>query len=300
MLNTDNYKIAVANRESGLRGGGLALIHKDTLDCNLIDKGQLHTFEYAHWNVLGHKTTLSLMAVYHPPPSANHRHTGNEFITEFVNFLVDKLSNFIGDLIIAGNFNIHMNEVENVDARQFLDAMEALGFDQLVDFCTHKSGNILDLMFTCIRNKIKCRSIKSDGFISVHCLIQSQLDLAQNSRRLVHKSTRNFRDVEFESFWNDAGLEAMSKPVEDGVNANLEEFLNTCNEKITQSLDKHAPFRKCKKNVRPRRIWFSEELQVQRGIVRNRERLWRKYLHNHLWIAFKIEWNRYNRMLKES
>ena len=300
VLNTDNYKIAVANRESGLRGGGLALIHKDTLDCKLINKGQLHTFEYAHWNVLGHKMTLSLMAIYHPPPSANHRHTVNEFITEFVNFLVDKLSNFMGDLIIAGDFNIHVNNVENADARQFLDAMEALGFDQLVDFCTHKSGNILDLMFTCIGNKSKCRNIKSDGFISDHCLIQSQLDLAQNSCRLVHKSTRNYRDVEFESFWNDASLEDMSKPVEDFVNANLEEFLNTCNVNITQSLDKHAPFRKSKKKVRPRRIWFSEELQVQRGIVRNRERLWRKYLHNHLWVAFKIEQNRYNRMLKEA
>ena len=92
----------------------------------------------------------------------------------------------------------------------------------------------------------------------------------------------------------------MSKPVEDFVNANLEEFLNTCIVNITQSLDKHAPFRKSKKKVRPRRIWFSEELQVQRGIVRNRERLWRKYLHKHLWIAFKIERNRYNRMLKEA
>ena len=301
VLNTNNYKIAVANRESGLRGGGLALIHKDTLDCKLIDKGQLHTFEYAHWNVLGHKMTLSLMAVSHPPPSANHRHTVNEFITEFVNFLVDKLSNFMGDLIIAGDFNVHVNDVENADARQFLDTMEALGFDQLVDFHTHKSGNILDLMFTCIGNKIKCRNIKSDGFISDHCLIQSQLDLAQNSCRLVHQSTRNFQDVEFESFWNDAGLEDMSKPVcVNCVNANLEEFLNTCNVKITQSLDKHAPFRKFKKKVRPRRIWISDELQVQRGIVRNRERLWRKYLHNHLWIAFKIERNRYNRMLKEA
>ena len=144
-------------------------------------------------------------------------------------------------------------------------------------------------MFTCIGNKSKCRDIKSDGFISDHCLIQSQLDLAQNSPRLVHKSTRNYRDVEFESFWNDASLEDMSKPVEDFVNANLEEFLNTCNVNITQSLDKHAPFRKSKKKVRPRRIWFSEELQVQRGIVRNRERLWRKYLYNHLWVAFKIE-----------
>ena len=53
VLNTDSYKITLANRESGLRGGGLALIHKDTLDSKLIDKSQLHTFEYAHWNVLG-------------------------------------------------------------------------------------------------------------------------------------------------------------------------------------------------------------------------------------------------------
>ena len=51
--------------------------------------------------------------------------------------------------------------------------MEALGFDQLVDFCTHKSGNILDLMFTYIGNKIICVNIKSDGFILDHSLIQS-------------------------------------------------------------------------------------------------------------------------------
>ena len=79
----------------------------------------------------------------------------------------------------------------------------------------------------------------------------------------------------------------MSKPVEDCENINLEEFLNTCNVKITQSLNKHAPFRKSKKKVRPRKMWFSEQLQVQRGIVKNRERLWRKYLYNHLWVAFR-------------
>ena len=45
-LNTDGYKIALTNRESGLRGGGLALIHKDTLDCKLIDK-----VNYIHLNM---------------------------------------------------------------------------------------------------------------------------------------------------------------------------------------------------------------------------------------------------------
>ena len=80
-------------------------------------------------------------------------------------------------------------------------------------------------------------------------------------------------------------LDELSKPVEDCENANLEEFLNTCNEMITHSLDKHAPLRK--KKVRPRRVWYSEELHVQRCIFRNRERLWRKYLQDHLWIALR-------------
>ena len=34
-LNTDGYRIALANRETGLRGRGLALIYNDTLDCKL-------------------------------------------------------------------------------------------------------------------------------------------------------------------------------------------------------------------------------------------------------------------------
>ena len=246
VLNTDSYRIALMNRESGLRGGGLALIYKDTLDCKLIEKGQSHTFEYAHWDILGHNMTLSLLAIYHPPPSSKHRHTVNEFVTEFVNFLADILVHFTGGLIIAGDFNIHVNDEDNDDAQQFLSATEALGFDQLVDFCTHKSGNILDLMFTCIGNKIKCVNIKSDGFILHHCLIQSQLTLVQNSCSIVQKVSRNFKYLDFEKFWNDANLDDLSKPVEDCENTNIEEFLNTCNDSITHSLDKHTPIRMSK------------------------------------------------------
>ena len=116
MLNTNSYRIALANRESGFSSGGLAHIYKDTLDCKLIEKGQLHTFEYAHWDVLGHNMKLSLLAIYHPPPSSKHRDSVNEFVTEFVNLLVDTLVNFTGDLIIAGDFNIHVNDEDSDDA----------------------------------------------------------------------------------------------------------------------------------------------------------------------------------------
>ena len=168
------------------RGGGLALIHKDTLDCNLLEKGHAHTFEHAHWEILGCNMTLSLLAQYHPPPSPRPQHMISKFVNEFVDFLADKLNKYNGDLIVAGDFNIHVNDLLDDDAQQLLSAMEGLWFDQLVDFCTHKSGGILDLLFTCIGNKIKCINIKSDGFISDHCLIQAQLTLAQNACRMTY------------------------------------------------------------------------------------------------------------------
>ena len=87
-----------------------------------------------------------------------------------------------------------------------------------------------------------------------HCLIQSQLTLVQNSRSTGQKESRNFKDLDFEQFWNDANLDELSKPVEDCEKANIEEFLITCNDSITHSLDKHAPIRRSKRKVRPRKI----------------------------------------------
>ena len=229
--------MAVVNRETGSRGGGLALIYKDTLDCKLLEKGHAHTFEHAYWDILRHNRTLSLLALYRPPPSTKQKHTVNEFVTEFVDFLADNLNKFTGDMISAGNFNIDVNDLFDDDTQQLLSAMEALGFDQLVDFCTHKSGNILDLLFTYIDNKIKCINIKSDGFISDHCLIQAQLTLAQNLCSMTQKSFRNLNKIDFGKFWFDANLEELAKPLEDCQNTNLEECLITCNESITHSSD---------------------------------------------------------------
>ena len=106
-----------------------------------------------------------------------------------------------------------VNDLLDDDAQQLLCAMEALGFDQLVDFCTYKSGNLLDLLFTCIGNKIKCINIKSDGFILDHCHIQALLTLAQDSHRMTQKLSHNFNNMEFGKFWSDANLEEFIKTI---------------------------------------------------------------------------------------
>ena len=77
-------------------------------------------------------------------------------------------------------------------------------------------------MFTCIGNKIKCINIKSDGFISDHCLIQSQLTLDQNSHSIIQKVSRNFKDMASLNLWSDVNLDELSKPLEDFENTNIE------------------------------------------------------------------------------
>ena len=73
-LNTEGYRISVANKETGSRGGGLALIYRDTLDCKLLEKGHIHTLEYAYWEISGHNMTMVLLALYHPSPSPKQKH----------------------------------------------------------------------------------------------------------------------------------------------------------------------------------------------------------------------------------
>ena len=102
----------------------------------------------------------------------------------------------------------------------------------------------------------------------------------------------------FGKFWSDANLEELSKPLEDYENANVQEFLTACNKSIIHCFNKHAPLNIPNRKLRPRRSWYNKELHAKRCIVWKRERPRRKYLQDHLWTAFKIERNRYTKMIQ--
>ena len=71
----------------------------------------------------------------------------------------------------------------------------------------------------------------------------SQLTLAQNPCSMTKNHLKTSTVWTLEKFWSDANLEELSNPLEDYENTNLEEFLTACNERITSSLDKHAPLK---------------------------------------------------------
>ena len=101
---------------------------------------------------------------------------------------------------------------------------------------------------------------------------------------------RKFKDINMEMFANDMDLDSI-----DGTN--LDELLLSFNEKITDALNIHAPIQKSKITNRKSRPWYNEDLKEQHRIVRNRERIWRKYKEDHQWNAYQQERLRYNKHL---
>ena len=57
-------------------------------------------------------------------------------------FLTDRMASF-RNIIICSDFNIHIDNPSDTEAKIFTDTMEALGHQQHVNFQTHHAGNTL-------------------------------------------------------------------------------------------------------------------------------------------------------------
>ena len=69
------------------------------------------------------------------------------------------------NVIICGDFNMHIDNPSDMEAQIFMDTMEALGLLQHVSFQTHQAGNISDLIFMEATSQFRIRTSKG-RFIS--------------------------------------------------------------------------------------------------------------------------------------
>ena len=84
------------------------------------------------WSIKANDTTTLVLAVYHPPYLDKAPTTNAMFLDEGTDFLAAFLVDH-NNIIITGDFNIHVNDTNDPEARIFLDTMEALGLDNHVN-----------------------------------------------------------------------------------------------------------------------------------------------------------------------
>ena len=219
------------------------------------------------------------MGVYDPPDLT----TLNEFHDDFLDFMGNLRLKY-RNLVILGDFNIHINNKDSEDAHQFLQTMEAMGLKQKVQYPTYIKGNILDLIFMDeFKAVYKLKDICIGDLILDHYLISLVLNIKDDDSMFGFKNFRNFKRANVKEMIRDMNLS-------DCNGNSLDEFLTSFNNNVQKGLDKHAPEKRVKLSLKKCKPWYNDDLRELHRNVRRREM---KYQEEHQWLAFKEKQNMY-------
>ena len=144
-LMQNNFTVRTHNRPSQKKGNGIVLIHKKSLNIQQLEQGNTPTIEYAVWKMIANNIPIHLIGLYHPP--STDRMTTTMFLDEITEILMTLILKY-NNIMLLGDFNMHIEDISNLDNIIFNDTMETIGLIQHVKSCMHKQGNILDLIFS--------------------------------------------------------------------------------------------------------------------------------------------------------
>ena len=203
---------------------------------------QLDLLEYGTWTTGVRNKTLTVVGVYHPTLGTT-RNTPVRFLAQ-VSELVQYLFTNHKNLVLLGDFNIHVNKLDNQDTQSYIDTVEALGLVQHIDQQTHQLGNTLDLIYT---ESLEEYHAFTSTYISDHHLVGIELQMKKQLTRIESSKTRSYKDFnpkDFEaSFDNSTILEQV-------------DFTLTVQElekELTRTLDELAPLQDRRKKKQPSR-----------------------------------------------
>ena len=132
----------------GRRGGGTGVVYRDSLGVKKVDAGEKESFEFSEWIVTSLSShNLRVIIIYRPPYSNEHKVSANVFFTEFSTYLESILLSK-EQLLITGDFNIHIDAIDDPDSLKLLDLLESVGLGQHVSQPTHVHRHTLDLIIT--------------------------------------------------------------------------------------------------------------------------------------------------------
>ena len=130
------------------RGGGIALVtqkkYKIIIEPEIKDYG---SFEHDIWNIQIGPRVYTIVRIYHPPQGTDPKVNNANFLDQLIGLLSYVVSKH-QDIIILGDFNIHINDPEDQDAQILQDTLNAFNLRQHVNIPTHNLGHTIDLIIT--------------------------------------------------------------------------------------------------------------------------------------------------------
>ena len=98
-------------------------------------------------------------------------------------------------LLVSGDFNFHLDDPSDADARKFMELMDTFGLLQHITTPTHVSGHTLDVIISRSSNDINVLPPKSTYYISDHCFTECPLSIPGPNMLVKEVSYRKFKQI---------------------------------------------------------------------------------------------------------
>ena len=269
------YRILHVHRDNPdqNRGGGLAVIHRDTINIQPRKHKINHSsFELQLVNITLQSRDIVLANIYRPPSSSK-----SLFFEEFGSLLTNLGTEVVDRLIICGDFNLPGTSPDTID-NGLAELLDSTSFTQFVKSPTrhdahHDRSSLLDLIITPSSSKlVTTTSVVSSHEISDHDLTCTNLNTKRykSPQRTYHY--RNIKSIDLELFEQSilsSSLFSSPDPTVDG-------YANQMETELTSILDKVAPL-KTGHRTGPRKAknWLSPEAVDAKKRRRRLERRWK-------------------------
>ena len=130
--------------------------------------------ELLHLTVKVKSLILSLYTVYRIPYTSVLT-----FCNEMANALQNNIVSDKGETILIGDFNVHMDDPEDLDTITFNDLLDSLDLTNLVNFGTHTSNHTLDLVIQSNSFKVNSKTLQGH-FLLDHAFLHHTLKVEKD------------------------------------------------------------------------------------------------------------------------
>ena len=249
------------------RGGGVAVVYRNSLKMDRIGDYDFKTFEYLEVRCQEGGKDITLGIVYRPPSSSIP-----SFYKEFT-VLMDGHTTTPGQLLLVGDFNLRYEQLQDTNVKRFHELIDNVNCSQLVNEETHERGHILDLVITRNEDSHFVKNLTISPLIYCdHYTIAFELPCMRSKQSKIIKKCRNLRDVDLDKMVSDLeNSDLILNPPQD-----LDSLVSCYNHTLRKIFDTHAPVTEKEIVLRPRSPWYDESIMQAKRERRKAERLFRK------------------------
>ena len=261
-FNKDGLQIHTYNQKNK-KGGGIAIITTSSFKINRLNTTNFNSFEHAVWQVQSGPTNRTILAIYHPPASTQHKTSNSDFIDQLTHLLTT-IGSENTNIVLLGDLNLHTDNPEDPDADQLIATLEAFGLEQHIKFPTHQLRHTLDLIATEPATKFACTPIPGP-YLSDHRMVIIETTSMKPTEAPQYKEYRKLTTTAITEFQKNFN----NQPILDATN--LEDAIHQLNDQMLRNLNKVAPLKRRRSLKKTPKSWFNKDLLAQRKIVKNRE-----------------------------